>query len=578
MTSRMPAPSEADADEPPRSAAELLRSNDALRREAARLRRAYAGIAQELRAALVGSEAERESRRAALNLMEDAIAARRAEQVQNDERRRVEDELREANRHKDELLTTLRESKKALEEGAARQAFLLVLTDRLRSIAEPMEIMKAATELYSRHLGIGIVQYTLMDARGEYGELAAIYANGRTSILLPSERLCPGDPPGWTASLREGRELFFPDDRGPKELGGNETNGANIPARSAVPVLSEGRTVAVLAAVDEAARSWPETDRQLHREVAERTWAAVERARTETALRESNAQREHLLAAARAAQAEAEEANRAKDEFLATLSHELRTPLAAILLWSGAIKSGAIQPSELGRAVEAIVQSAKSQSRLIEDLLDLSRLTSRRLLLAVQNTSIEQLLRAAVEVVRPGAEAKNIGLELDLPGELGVAVLDPTRIQQVLWNLLSNGIKFTPPRGRVTLRARKKDRQLEIEVADTGEGIPLNFVPHLFQRFRQADMRETRKYAGLGIGLALSRYIVELHNGTIEAHSDGPGTGACFSVHIPWLEVDPTKTRTDGGAAPPQSLSSLHDVRVLLVEDDESTRDAMRWT
>jgi signal transduction histidine kinase/CheY-like chemotaxis protein len=417
-----------------------------------------------------------------------------------------------------------------------------------------------------------------MDARGEYGELAAIYANGRTSILLPSERLCPGDPPGWTASLREGRELFFPDDRGPKELGGNETNGANTPARSAVPVLSEGRTVAVLAAVDEAARSWPETDRQLHREVAERTWAAVERARTETALRESNAQREHLLAAARAAQAEAEEANRAKDEFLATLSHELRTPLAAILLWSGAIKSGAIQPSELGRAVEAIVQSAKSQSRLIEDLLDLSRLTSRRLLLAVQNTSIEQLLRAAVEVVRPGAEAKNIGLELDLPGELGVAVLDPTRIQQVLWNLLSNGIKFTPPRGRVTLRARKKDRQLEIEVADTGEGIPLNFVPHLFQRFRQADMRETRKYAGLGIGLALSRYIVELHNGTIEAHSDGPGTGACFSVRIPWLEVDPTKTRTDGGAAPPQSLSSLHDVRVLLVEDDESTRDAMRWT
>jgi hypothetical protein len=148
MTSRMPAPSEADADEPPRSAAELLRSNDALRREAARLRRAYAGIAQELRAALVGSEAERESRRAALNLMEDAIAARRAEQVQNDERRRVEDELREANRHKDELLTTLRESKKALEEGAARQAFLLVLTDRLRSIAEPMEIMKAAAELH----------------------------------------------------------------------------------------------------------------------------------------------------------------------------------------------------------------------------------------------------------------------------------------------------------------------------------------------------------------------------------------------------------------------------------------------
>jgi CheY-like chemotaxis protein len=192
---------------------------------------------------------------------------------------------------------------------------------------------------------------------------------------------------------------------------------------------------------------------------------------------------------------------------------------------------------------------------------------------------VEDVARAAIGVIGPSALAKGVTLELDVAPDLGEAVLDRGRFQQVLWNLLSNAIKFTPEEGRVSLRIRKQAGQLEAIVADTGQGIEPDFLPHLFQRFRQAEMRERRRYGGIGVGLALCRHLVELHGGTVEGHSDGPGRGALFIVRIPWIspEVEllvdePTAAKPDGG------VTSLAGLTVLLVEDDQSMRDVMRWT
>lgn len=291
-------------------------------------------------------------------------------------------------------------------------------------------------------------------------------------------------------------------------------------------------------------------------------------------------QREQLLVAVTAAHAEAERANRAKDEFLATLSHELRTPLAAILLWSGLLRSGAVPIHELGRAIDAIVQSAESQSRLIEDLLDLSRLTSGKLHLAPSNVDVGRVGHAAIDIVRPVARAKRVTLEVDVPGDLGIAVLDAARLRQILWNLLSNATKFTPEGGTVTLRLRRQGAFLETEVHDTGEGIAPEFMPHIFERFRQADMAETRQHVGLGIGLALSRQLVELHGGTIHAHSEGPGRGATFRVRVPWVEPGAHAQTDSGAAAAPvaSAISKLRGLTVLLVEDDPNTLAAMACT
>jgi CheY-like chemotaxis protein len=230
---------------------------------------------------------------------------------------------------------------------------------------------------------------------------------------------------------------------------------------------------------------------------------------------------------------------------------------------------------DLNRAIEAIVQSAESQSRLIEDLLDLSRLTSGKFSLVPSTVVVDSVARAAVDVVRPSALAKGIKLELDAPEDLGSAVLDAARLKQILWNLLSNATKFTPERGNINLRMRKVDGFLEVKVTDTGMGIAPEFMPHVFERFRQADMGETRLHSGLGIGLALTRHLVELQGGTIEAHSKGLGRGAMFRVRLPW--IDPSG-EGDTVTRNPASTPSLEGMTILLAEDDHNTREAMQWT
>jgi PAS domain S-box-containing protein len=225
-------------------------------------------------------------------------------------------------------------------------------------------------------------------------------------------------------------------------------------------------------------------------------------------------------------------ANRLKDEFLATLSHELRTPLNAILGWSRIVATSGVSEDLQNRGLQAIARNAKAQTRLIEDVLDLSRIVTGTFRLDVRPVDVGAAIESALESIRPAAEAKEVAIDMSLETPMRVAA-DPGRLQQVMWNLLSNAVKFTSRGGRVEVLTRHADGQVEIEVRDTGMGISGDFLPHVFERFTQADSSSTREHGGLGLGLAIVRHIVELHGGTVRAASDGIGTGSVFVVRLP---------------------------------------------
>ena len=271
----------------------------------------------------------------------------------------------------------------------------------------------------------------------------------------------------------------------------------------------------------------------------------------------------------------AQEANRAKDEFLMTLSHELRTPMTAILGWARMLPN--MQPGEptFRDAVAAIARSAQLQARLIDDVLDVSRIVSGKLRLRIETVDIVPVLQAAVDSVMQSAAAKQITLATDFEPNLGSVTVDPTRLQQMVWNLLSNAVKFTPKGGRVELSARRTASQLQIVVTDSGEGIDTTFLPHVFEAFRQAETPSTRVHGGLGLGLSIVRYLSEAHGGNVSAESEGRGHGARFMISLP---VRPLR-RTEPGAAPtpieeegPQ-LTSLSGRSILVVDDDLEGRD-----
>ncbi|HJQ36713.1 MAG TPA: CHASE domain-containing protein [Thermoanaerobaculia bacterium] len=234
----------------------------------------------------------------------------------------------------------------------------------------------------------------------------------------------------------------------------------------------------------------------------------------------------------RESEAELQRANRAKDEFLATLSHELRTPMTSIMGWAQMLRDTDIEPETTRSGIEAIGKSAKVQAQLIDDLLDVSRITAGKMNIERKAVELKPVIEAAMETVRGAADAKGVALHTELADEIRVHG-DPHRLQQVVWNLISNGVKFTPPGGKVYVVLREEGRDAVIEVRDTGQGIAPAFMPHLFERFRQADSSATRAYTGLGLGLAIVRHLVELHGGTVSAESSGIGRGATFRVRLP---------------------------------------------
>jgi PAS domain S-box-containing protein len=305
-----------------------------------------------------------------------------------------------------------------------------------------------------------------------------------------------------------------------------------------------------------------------------RLYEAAKRARTEA--EEAAAENERLFR-------QAEESSQLKEEFLATISHELRTPLSAILGWARMLRLGQLSKESETKALDTIERNARAQAQLVDDLLDVSRIITGKLRMDVRPADPNSFIDAAVEAVRPAAEAKGVRLQkvmdtgpVSVPG-------DPVRLQQVVWNLLSNAIKFTPRGGRVQIRSERVNSHLEIVVSDTGQGIPPDFLPHVFDRFRQADQKTSRQYGGMGLGLSIVRHLVELHGGTVSATSEGEGRGATFTVKLPitpLYQLDPSGSRVHPAARnllpADDTPDRLDGLKILVVDDEPDTRELLK--
>jgi signal transduction histidine kinase/ActR/RegA family two-component response regulator len=309
------------------------------------------------------------------------------------------------------------------------------------------------------------------------------------------------------------------------------------------------------ASIRQAKSELEAANAELRHEVTERQRAEREKAR--------------LLERERDARQEAEAANRLKDEFLATLSHELRTPLNAILGWVALLQEGRTEPEILSRAIGVIERNARTQAQLVDDLLDVSRVIAGKLSLDLRPVDLAAVLDAVADTVRPAAEGKRIDLSIEVEGDLPRFRADPARLQQMVWNLASNAVKFTPEGRSVRIAARRAGERIEIDVEDDGIGIDPEFLPHVFERFRQQDSSTTRSFGGLGLGLAIVRHLAELHGGEATAESDGNGKGALFRISLPLHEPGEESAAEEAGAA----TAALDNLSVLLVEDESDARD-----
>jgi PAS domain S-box-containing protein len=300
-------------------------------------------------------------------------------------------------------------------------------------------------------------------------------------------------------------------------------------------------------------------------------------ARDITERKRAERERERLLSEAEHAREQAEEASRVKDEFLSTLSHELRTPLTAIVGWIYLLRGGRLDDAGRARALDAIDRNAGAQAQVISDILDLSRIVGARFRLDVRPMEVAPVVAAAIETLMPAANARGIKVQTNLDPSAGLVSGDTDRLRQVIWNLFSNAIKFTPKGGKVTARVERVDQNVVITVEDSGVGISPEVLPHVFERFRQGDSSNTRNHGGLGLGLAVVRHLVELHGGQVTASSDGEAQGSRFTVRIPVL--DPAPASRDRGEAPAAATAEpaddaqrLDGVRVLVVDGSDEVR------
>jgi PAS domain S-box-containing protein len=362
-------------------------------------------------------------------------------------------------------------------------------------------------------------------------------------------------PPSHREAHRRGIERYLATGEGPVlnrliEMPARRRDGTEIPVEMAITPVRFGGAIIFSAFL---------------RDISERKRVEAERA--------------GLLAREQAARAEADAANRAKDEFLTVLSHELRTPLNAVYGWARMLRDGQISDDETARALDAIVRNANAQVQLIDDLLDVSRIVTGKMRLAVRPVDLRVVVEGALDTVRPAAEAKAIRLQSVLDPRAAPITGDPDRLQQVVWNLLMNAVKFTPKGGRVQVHLQRINSHVEIVVSDTGQGIAPEILPFVFDRFRQADSTSTRVHTGLGLGLALVKHLVELHGGTVVAQSAGAAQGATFIVKLPLTIAEipagpiprfhPTAAATGFG---PTGVR-LDGLRVLVVDDDPDALD-----
>jgi PAS domain S-box-containing protein len=348
---------------------------------------------------------------------------------------------------------------------------------------------------------------------------------------------------------------------------------------SVSPVLDELGRVVGASKIARDIGALRAAQRAIAAELAARTTAEAALRETESKLRTALTDREQLLESERSARSEAERLGRMKDEFLATLSHELRTPLNAIKGWATLLKQPNLPEGDRGPGLDAIERNARAQAQIINDLLDMNRIVAGKFYLDVQAVHLHEVIHAAIEAVRPSAEAKRLRIRTILDSAVGATRGDPNRLQQVMWNLLTNAVKFTPAGGSIQIVLERVHSQVEITVQDTGSGISQEFLPYVFDRFRQADASTSRRHGGLGLGLSIVKNLVELHGGSVRVRSEGEGHGATFVVSLPVVAVEPTLIRTVASRssdaqpeAPTMDLPRLDNLRILVVDDEPDGR------
>jgi signal transduction histidine kinase/ActR/RegA family two-component response regulator len=311
-------------------------------------------------------------------------------------------------------------------------------------------------------------------------------------------------------------------------------------------------------------------------------WFASSRRQAEDKLREQSQLLQVALEREQAARTQAETSDRLKEEFLATVSHELRTPLSAILGWASMLNFSKLDTETTSNALSVIERNAKAQAKIVGDILDVSSIMKGKLRIDARPVEFAKIVQSALDTLQLAADAKSISLAVSLDPEAGVIAADPDRLQQIVWNLVANAIKFTPMGGRVAVQLARAGSHLELTVSDNGTGISREFLPHVFERFRQADSSMTRKHGGLGLGLAIVRHLVELHGGTVSVESSGAGQGAKFTVRLPAATAPPATpidlvVQTDEDAnGDSAEIPDLAGLRVLLVDDEPDTLEILR--
>jgi PAS domain S-box-containing protein len=487
-----------------------------------------------------------------------------------------------------EDITARKDAEAALREESRT---LEVLNEMGRTLAATLDVralIQAVTDAGTELSGasVGAFLYNTIDDNGDARELVTVCGAPIDAFERPGPLRSTalfGPILGGELPLRCDDVLAAPRD-GP--LGPlHEMPDGHPPVRSylAVPVRSHtGEVLGGLFFGHPDPCVFTTRSERLAVGVAAQAGVALDNARLYEAARRAAEERKVLLDSERAARSDAERVSELKDAFLATLSHELRTPLNAILGWSHILRTGARDDTDLQKGLQTIERNARAQTQLIEDLLDMSRITSGKLRLDIQPIQPLSFIEAALDTVTTAADAKGIRIERFLDPAAGPIYGDPGRLQQVIWNLLSNAIKFTPKGGKVQVVLERVNSHIEISVADTGCGIKPAFMPYLFDRFRQADSATTRQFGGLGLGLSIVKSLVELHGGTVQARSPGENQGTTVTVHLPLTVVhgSPAPERRHPRApqpvAAPFVASELAGLKVLVVDDQPDARDLVQ--
>jgi len=472
-------------------------------------------------------------------------------------RRRAEEALRQADQR------ALSEYERLLER-------ISILAQALGAAREPAAVFRGLKDFTKISIPCDGFFVSLYDAGRDVRTACYAWGDGEeldVSELPPMPVTISGGPN--SRAVRTG-QIIITDDymqatRGHPGVIVGPDNGLRPQSSIAVPMAVMGRILGTIEVQSYQRSAYRQEHATAMSMAANLTAVAIENVR--------------LLKRESDARESAEESNRLKDEFLATVSHELRTPLTAILGWARLLESGSLDDEISRQAVETIWRNAKAQAQIVDDILDVSRIITGNLYLDLHPLEVVPVVETAINVVRPTAEAKSIRIDAELDNVPAVVLGDANRLQQVIWNLLSNAVKFTKSGGRVLVKLRQVGAAVEISVTDSGQGISRDFLPYVFDRFRQADSTTTRQHGGLGLGLAIARHLVEIHGGTIQAESGGEGKGSSFTIRLPLVDSsvrdskpDEAKSVASRASQPYQMLSGL---RVLLVDDDADTLQLM---